>query len=146
MSARGSGYWLLVVAGLVVAATVVAAVLVMGSPAVQRERRMDDTRVNQLMAIEQALRMRHERDGRLPDSLAALQAEPGLGLQLSDPQTGAGYGYRKTGDDAFELCAAFSRDTATDQDMGAMAAYGDLHWRHPAGRHCFGRKIGRTKP
>lgn len=146
MSARGSGYWLLVVAGLVVAATVVAAVLVMGSPAVQRERRMDGTRVNQLTAVEQAIRMRHERDGRLPDSLAVLEAEPGLGLELSDPQTGARYGYRKTGEAAFELCAVFSRDTATDQDMGARAPYGDLQWRHPAGRHCFARTIGRTRP
>ena len=145
MSGRGAGFWLLVAAAVAIAATVIAAILVMGSPAVQRERRMDETRVQQLMQIERAVRMVHEREGRLPADLSALAREPGLGLGLSDPQTGAAYGYRTKRNDAFQLCAVFDRDSAVDARRARFEPELELAWRHPAGRHCFAFRIDPAK-
>lgn len=145
MSGRGTGFWLLVAAAVAIAATVTAAIVVMGSPAVQRERRMDETRVQQLMQIERALRMVHEREGRLPDDLAALAREPGLGLDLSDPQTAAPYRYRTQGANAFQLCAVFARNSADDRRRAPFGPDADLAWRHPAGSHCFAFRIDPAK-
>ena len=145
MNGRGAGFWLLVAAAVAIAATVIAAIVVMGSPGVQRERRMDETRVQQLMQIERAVRMVHEREGRLPADLSALAREPGLGLALSDPQTAAPYGYRTKGDDAFQLCAVFDRDSAVDRRRAPFEAGADLAWRHPAGNHCFAFRIDPAK-
>jgi hypothetical protein len=145
MNARGAGFWLLVAAAVVIAATVVAAIVVMGSPAVQRERRMDETRVQQLMQIERAVRMVHEREGRLPAELSALAREPGLGLALSDPHTAARYGYRTKGPNAFQLCAVFARDSAVDQRRARFEPGLELAWRHPAGNHCFAFRIDPAK-
>ena len=145
MNARGAGFWLLVAATVAIAATVIAAIVVMGSPAVQRERRMDEARVQQLMQIERAVRMVREREGRLPADLSALAREPGLGLALSDPQTAAPYGYRTKGDDAFQLCAVFGRDSAVEARRARFEPEVELAWRHPAGQHCFAFRIDSGK-
>ena len=157
MNARGAGFWLLVAAAVAIAATVIAAIVVMGSPAVQRERRMDEVgrgdqqhhgqeAEQECVRVEQhAVRMVHEREGRLPTDLSELAREPGLGLALSDPQTAAPYGYRTKGENAFQLCAVFSRDSAADQRRARFEPELELAWRHPAGRHCFAFRIDPAK-
>jgi hypothetical protein len=62
-----------------------------------------------------------------------------------DPETGAPYEYKKTGDLSFEMCASFARESADtmkgeyySQILGLKNA--DV-WEHGAGRACFTREI-----
>lgn len=139
MSARPVGLWLLVLAGIVVLATVAGAIVVMGSPTEQRRMRIDERRVDDLRQVEAAARAFRADTGALPDTLDALDARPGVALDVSDPETGSRYEYRKTGADAFELCATFITDTATRRE--AKRRWQDPHWVHGAGRHCFTFRI-----
>ncbi|MFC3715699.1 hypothetical protein ACFONC_05990 [Luteimonas soli] len=138
MSARPVGQWLLVLAGLVVVATVVGAIAVMGSPGEQRQMRIDEQRVQDLRSIEAAVRLYRNDEGSLPDDLATIDARPGVALDLADPQTGAPYEYRRTGADAFELCASFATDSATRK---ARRNWQGIEWAHGTGRHCFTFRI-----
>ena len=138
MSARPVGQWLLVLAGLVVVATVIGAVAVMGSPGEQRKMRIDEHRLNDLRAIDAAVRLYRKDAGSLPEDLATLDARPGLALDLVDPQSGVPYEYRRDGTDAFELCASFATDSG---DRRARPDWQGLEWAHGAGRHCFTFRI-----
>jgi len=138
MSARPVGQWLMVLAGLVVVATVVGAIAVMGSPVQQRQMRIDEQRIQDLRSIEAAVRLHWNDESSLPDDLATVDARPGVALDLADPQTGAPYGYRRTGTDAFELCATFATDSAARR---ARRDWQGLEWAHGAGHHCFRFRI-----
>ncbi|HEY9540620.1 MAG TPA: hypothetical protein VIR05_03165 [Luteimonas sp.] len=138
MSARPVGQWLLVLAGVVVVATVIGAIAVMGSPGEQRKVRIDEHRINDLRAIEAAVRLHRKDTGSLPDDLAAVDARPGVALDLADPQTGTPYEYRRDGAEAFELCVDFATDSATRR---ARRGWQGLQWAHGAGRHCFRFRI-----
>ncbi|MDN5782220.1 MAG: hypothetical protein L0H23_09415 [Luteimonas sp.] len=134
MSKRSSGHWLLVLAGIVVLATLAGAIAVMGSPAEQRRMRLDERRVGDLRQIEAAMRAYQVDTDALPDTLDVLDARPGVALDVSDPETGLRYEYRKTGADVFELCAVFVTDTAARK---AGRRWQEPRWVHGTGRHCF---------
>lgn len=138
MSARPVGKWLLVLAGLVVVATVIGAIAVMGSPGEQRQMRIDEQRIQDLRSIEAAVRLHRNDEGSLPDDLATVDARPGVALDLADPQTGTPYEYKRTGTDAFELCAVFATDSAARK---ARRNWPGLEWAHGSGRHCFRFRI-----
>jgi len=122
-----------VVAGVAVALVVAAVgvgVYVVGSPAEERVRRLDDRRSQDLGNIAQQVRMFAEQNKRLPDSL---QQVPALQDESSrDPVTGRPYGYRITGTDTFEICADFDR--ASDPERFHFT---DNTWTHGAGHTCF---------
>ncbi|MDQ2702051.1 MAG: hypothetical protein M3Y70_04385 [Pseudomonadota bacterium] len=132
-----TGRLLSIIASVVVLATLVGAIVVMDSPAQQRERRMDDRRVQDLQRLVGAARAYHQAHRQLPADMAALAGQPGLRLSTADPSTGAPYEYEPTGKRSFRVCASFSTDTATAEPAPA----GPDSWNHAAGRHCFGREI-----
>src|SRR3546814_19715875 len=101
---------LLVLAGVVVVATVIGAIAVMGSPGEQRKLRIDEHRINDLRAIEAAVRLHRKDTGSLPEDLATLDARPGVALDLADPQTGPPYESRRDRPEAFVLFPAFAPD------------------------------------
>jgi hypothetical protein len=149
VSARPVGHWLLVLAGMVVLATVAWAIAVMGSPAEQRRMRIDERRVDDLRQVEAAARAYRTGTGALPDTLDAIVARPGVALDVSDPETGSRYEYRKTAGDAFELCATFVTDTGANREAGRR--WQEPRWAHGKGRHCFtfpiddGNRIGQGR-
>ena len=59
---------------------------------------------------------------------------------MADPQTGARYGYEAGEARRFRLCADFT----TDSRIAVRQAEPWLgeDWQHPAGRHCFQRRLG----
>lgn len=147
-------------------ATVVAAVAVglalLGPPAQERERRIDDRRVADLHGITAATDLYRARHGRLPASLDELAAEPGLSINTSDPTSSEMYGYRVLDDDGYEVCATFAADSGAptgstsiiqrscqgchgpDSPVAArvddpVAAHLELRdlWAHGSGRQCF---------
>lgn len=129
MSTRGTGTWLLVAAGVAVAASIVAAVFTIGTPGEQRLRRMDERRERDLAGLKSAIDARYRLEGRLPASLGEIsEGHDWERLSLADPQTGAPYEYRVIDARRYELCARFARASRQTHafDVG-----------HPAGRHCM---------
>jgi len=132
----GTGRWLAIVASVVVAATVVAAVVVIGSPAAQRELRLDQRRINDLQHIAQLVELHVRQHDALPPDLAALARQPGQRIDATDPADGTPYGYEATGPRGYRLCASFATDTAVTRDGAVPDA-----WSHGRGRQCFDREV-----
>jgi len=124
----------IVAIGLVVAvlAVVIIGVTLLDSPAQERLRRLDERRVDDLRSISAELDIYWTRAGTLPSSLEDLSSEPGVFLELYDPETSRPYEYRVLDSKIYELCAEFARDTAGEQGR----PYRD-YWSHSQGRHCF---------
>jgi len=113
-----------------------------GSPATERLRRIDEQRLNDLRGIRRALeRLCVNRSGDrprlmadLPETLAELDLRARRGdavpwaLALTDPVTAIPYEYRLVGGTVFEVCARF--------DLPRNRRW-EPFWNHPAGQHCF---------
>ena len=148
--------------GTAVVAAVVVGLVLLGNPAQERERRIDDRRAADLHAIAAATDLYWTRHGRLPASLDELAAEPGLRVSTSDPTSSETYGYRVLDDGRYEVCATFAEESGgptvslpimertcqgchapgspvaarTDDEMAARVGLRDL-WAHGSGRQCF---------
>ena len=115
-----------------VLAVVIVGVTLLDSPAQERLRRLDERRVDDLREIARKLDFYWTREGILPSSLEELADEPGVFIELHDPETGQPYEYRELSSNTYELCAQFARDTTEERDRH----YKD-YWSHGAGRQCF---------
>jgi len=138
MSLGHPGRPLMIVAAVVILATVAAAIYVMGAPDAQRQRRLDERRVADLSAIQQAIEAHYREHGALPLDLRTLAARPGLGLEIVDP-AGSPYQYRAEGARAYRLCAVFATDTADRSATGFAPA--NREWAHGIGSTCFRRRV-----
>ena len=130
---EGTG-WKRTIAGFAavsVTAAVVAGLFVIGSPAEERARRLDERRVENLQMIQRSVYVYFDRHGRLPSSLEELSREDGMRIDQLDP-LGGPYEFRLIGAETYELCATFQRGSA--EDGGARS--GEF-WSHEAGRRCF---------
>lgn len=143
MSGAKAGTVLMAAAALAIAATVTAAILVMGSPGVQRERGIDARRVQDLQRIQRQVEAHYSEHGALPRDLATLAAKPGISLATTDPVTAATYGYQAKGQREYQLCATFATDSAADNE--SRAPWTTFDWAHGTGRTCFARKAGSGK-
>lgn len=125
---------------VLVAAAVAGGILVLGSPAEARLRRLDERRVDDLVAIARATNTFLGRRGRLPQSVDSLSVAAGPYLRTRDPVTAEPYEYRALGDSSYEVCANFAR--ASDRSRQPA---GDA-WFHAGGRRCFPLRAGREPP
>jgi hypothetical protein len=104
-----------------------------GSPGEARLHRQDDRREELLSSADFRIEEYHREHGQLPASLDATLPEWSRDtLRTRDPVTGIPFDYRATGDSAWELCATFAR--AGEGNLSTLR-------NHPAGRHCFSRRI-----
>jgi hypothetical protein len=117
-----------------VTAAIVAGIVLLGSPAEERARRLDERRVQDLSGIAGAVDVYWTRNMRLPASLEALHTETGANITIADPATGTTYAFRPLEGDTYELCAVFEGESR-DSDRGIDAGF----WSHRAGRQCFDR-------
>jgi len=115
-----------------VLAVVIVGVTLLDSPAQERLRRLDERRLDDLRSITCKLDIYWTREGTLPSSLEELADEPGVFIELYDPESGQPYEYRVLSSNTYELCAQFSRDTAEERDR-----FYRENWSHGPGRHCF---------
>ena len=76
---------LAIVLVIVVGAAVTAGIVIIGSPAEERTRRLDTRRVEDLQRISGAVEVYHQRHQRVPLSLEELSKEPGLSAVARDP-------------------------------------------------------------
>jgi len=119
---------------LVVMAAVITGIVILGSPADERAKRTDLRRVNDLQGIENAVNFYFAEHATLPMSVEELSKQPGVRIG-SDPVTAADYRYRVLDAEQFELCGTFER-TSTPRMLTGVNL-----WEHPAGNHCFTRKV-----
>lgn len=139
LSAIGLGRGLLVATGVLVAATITAAIMVMGAPDTQRQVRLDERRVQELQRLSEAIDTHAYRHGALPQTLSEITGRPGMAYATTDPVTGVPYRYELVGPDDYRLCTEF--DTDTSRAGSRARPYGGDTWAHPAGEHCFDRKV-----
>jgi hypothetical protein len=123
-----------------VTAAIAAGIYLLGPPAAERVRRMDERRVQDLSAVARAMDVYWTRNMRFPSSLAALRSELGTGISTTDPATEAPYEFRALDGQSYELCARFEADSG-DSDQGLSAGF----WSHRAGRQCFQRTARRVR-
>lgn len=125
----------------VLAVSVIAGFFIIGTPADQRERRLDAERESDLQAIQWQVINYWQDTESLPAVLEDLNDDIGFTLVPNDPETGESYEYQKLGDLKFELCATFAR--ASDQQFSQVprSDLRDQNWQHEAGRTCFERTI-----
>ena len=116
-----------VVAVLVVLGALGGGFYLVGPPAEERARRLDQRRETDLQRLRLAADLYWTRNGRLPASLDQLSEEAGTNIYSRDPETGESYRYTVKASDIYELCAGFARDSE---------ARGDF-WSHAAGPRCF---------
>ena len=107
-STRGEKILAAVVTTIVVGA-VITAIVLLDPPGVQRQRRIDERRVEDLMSIQRAAEEYWTRHKVLPADLTTLGKEPGLVVPANDPETGVAYVYEITGPKSYRLCAVFAR-------------------------------------
>jgi hypothetical protein len=117
-----------------VAAAIVAGLIALGSPALARERRFDQRRVDDLSDIVFAIHDHQSSHRALPRSLKDLE-HSGQDVNLRDPLTREPYEYRALDDARFELCAIFQQPS----HPSAAARY----WTHAQGRQCFNRRAAK---
>lgn len=135
-----------VVAVVVILTSIILGFMVIGSPASQRDRRMDNQRISDLQGLQWQIVNYYQQKETLPTTLTELE-DPISGFRVpTDPETRASYKYTKTGNLAFDLCATFALvSTATQPGYDYSMAYpvGRMgeSWAHETGEECFKRTI-----
>ena len=132
------------IVSLVVIASVVGGFFILGSPADQRLLRFDQEKVNDLSNIQWQLVNYWQSKESLPDNLEQLE-DPLSGYKMpTDPETDESYGYEKTGDLTFKLCANFNKESlnlANDTTFRPKFGFDQANWEHDAGEVCFEREV-----
>jgi membrane protein YqaA with SNARE-associated domain len=101
-------------------ACLVAALALLGNPLYARRLRLDESRVQDLRTIQQAVESYHDRHGELPASLDDLRTDPGTFVgSLADPVTAEPYGFRRTGDRTYEMTATFDLPSPGEAEQPA---------------------------
>ena len=129
---------------IVVVASIVTGFFAMGLPTDQREKRIDERRVEHLSNIYWAIQTFYLEEEELPAVLTDLPKTPeSAHYTLSDPETGEAYEYivlPEEGDNIFELCAVFTTEFEDKNSYAAEPYFvpeGIRDRSHPVGRHCY---------
>lgn len=145
ISSNNMKYFVYVIS-VIVAAAIIAGFFIVGSPAEERARRLDEERVWNLQSIQSEIVTYWSNKGFLPEGLEEMD-NPLRGFSVpTDPLTGDPYEYEKLGDLEFSLCANFQ--TASREPSGLypevpMRAVKTMNvtWEHEEGDVCFYREI-----
>lgn len=132
---------------VIVIASIVIGVLLIGTPADQRNRRFDDTRIQSLQNLQSQIvnywiqkKVLPERLGQLEDSISGF-------VVPVDPESKQAFDYKVANPLSFELCAGFktnSQDFLPDASGVKMTSPYDSfqqNWDHRAEKTCFTRTI-----
>ena len=122
---------LLGVAGIVLVAVVYGARLI-DPPSVERLRRFDQRRVEDLGAIKRSVEIYYVRRGRLPAALAELGEVAPAGLAIADPVSHEAYAYSVQREREYTLCAGFALASGPAPPRSLSDP-----WLHPSGLQCF---------
>ncbi|MCK5616684.1 hypothetical protein KAR91_83255 [Candidatus Pacearchaeota archaeon] len=124
---------------------------VAGSPAKQREIRMDERRVNDLQMLQSEIINYWQLKQVLPSDLDQLKNKISGFIPPRDPETDSAYDYKVLAPFQFELCATFNSPSPfgstkslaripSPYDKGYYNSSNEV-WDHDAGLKCFERTI-----
>lgn len=143
-----------IMVGIVLIVSLISGFFIAGTPTQQRNIRLDEQRINQLMELQNQLVNYAQSKSTLPADLTSLEAWVGT-LPL-DPITQQPYIYKKTSTTTFQLCATFAEpltDDIYDSYYGPSYAeksipqlVGGSSWVHPTGEYCFDRTVELVTP
>lgn len=124
--------------GAVVVIAVVAAIaygiFLAGAPSQERQRKLDDQRVQHLQQISSVVNQYYAEKKTLPENLSVLLNRPTTYFEsVVDPETKAPYEYLLLDPPEYRLCAVFRATTSDEPDWRTM----HISWTHPSGRYCF---------
>lgn len=139
---------------VIVTAVALTGLFLSGSPVVERMRRLDTQRVNDLQQISYALDSYWGTQQKLPTTLDQLQTSRDVFVQnIRDPQTALAYEYRITSTSTYELCAGFETSSdvsgkTSDYSVASPVPIESMprFWTHGAGRTCFAINIRLPNP
>jgi len=133
---------------IVLLAAIVSGFFIVGSPAVQRQRRFDDQRISDLQMMQNEIINYWQLKEKLPEALANLKDSISGFVPPVDPETGEAYQYSVTEPLIFELCADFKTASLNSGYGPTMprpfvdyAEPYQQNWDHSAGNVCFSRTI-----
>jgi hypothetical protein len=132
----------------VVALAIIAGFFVAGSPFRQRLVRFDNQKISDLQSIQYRTVNFWQKKNVLPATVDELRDDILGFVPPKDPQSGASYEYRVTGERTFELCGEFNVPADADA-VRAKQIYSEYpiggaaneSWEHGIGRTCFTRTI-----
>ena len=104
-----------------------------GPPSEERERRLDERRIEDLRSTALAIDLHWTRHGSLPPALDRLSNTPVRDVTLNDPQSREPYEYLVLTASTFQLCGLFGTDW--------LPPSVDVLWSHPKGHHCFDPEV-----
>lgn len=119
---------------IIVLVSIVAGFFFIESPTMQRLRKEDQARLNNLQIVESGIYQYANLNGTLPTSMDAIEIYDEANL---DPVTKKPFTYTVTGPTTYELCATF---VTSNKEVGAENYYGP-DWLHDTGETCFKRTI-----
>ncbi|MFA5050494.1 MAG: DUF5671 domain-containing protein [Patescibacteria group bacterium] len=134
----------------VVLASIVWGFFIIGTPAVQRDRRFDEQRISNLQEIQDRIVNYWMQKEKLPQTLGELEDSISGFVVPKDPESAALYEYNITSPLSFELCANFTisskdpKSISVKQKSSVLLSQRDLvqqNWNHETGRTCFARTI-----
>lgn len=135
------------IVSLAVLAAIIASFFVVGSPATQRARRMDTSRISDLQILQNEIVSFWNQKAVLPSSLSDLTSSISGFVPPVDPETDQSYEYNIKSNLVFELCANFELTSLNQTSSPArmpkpiyLTPY-NQNWVHDAGRVCFERTI-----
>lgn len=137
---------------LIVLVSIILGFVFFGSPATQRDYRLDMERIGDLESIQWQIVDWWRGKNELPEDLSVLSDDLRGFRVPTDPVTGEEYGYETRGDLTFALCANFAKGSQGLEyrsrlerpiavDSVRVGFTDNPNWQHPEGRHCFERTI-----
>ena len=132
----------------IVLGSIIISFVVLGSPALQRELRLDAQRQADLINIQGFVVNYWHQNQKLPADTSVLE-NPLSGFTVPlDPETQSPYSYKPTGDVSFEICATFSQETSSmlgGEFYPVLPGVKDSNnWKHASGKQCFERTIDKN--
>jgi len=134
---------------IVVVAVFIASFFTVESPAVARDRKLDDAVINNFYLINQCADSYNSQMQKLPADFAVMQANcPYITADiLKDGQTGAAFNYSITGTTTYQICANF-RTSNIGQANNPAGVYpvgaGVNSTLHNAGQQCLNWQVTPT--
>ncbi len=113
---------------------------VLGSPRTQRLYKEDSRKINDLQMMKSQVEYYYSINSKLPENLDDIKSISYSRSDFLDPQTKTPYGYEKTGDLTYKVCANFNMNSVETR-AGMSYPYYEGMWSHPEGYHCFDQKI-----
>ncbi len=138
---------------VLVLASIIGGFVIMGSPAQQRNLRLDQQKVDSLRNTQYSIVNYYQLKKALPKTLNDLDDSISGMADSMDPETGMQFEYKATSNLSFELCANFHAASPENQtydyadpyygvnDMSIAKGASQDNWKHSEGHFCFTRTI-----